>query len=515
MDAHSIPLLARAAQYGDRLALVAEDGQLSYAQLLERSAQAATRLLQARSAANGAAPHPAGLDGARIAFLAPAGLAYAQTTWAIWQAGGVAVPLCTLHPEPELRHVVTDADASLLVAHPAFQERLAPLAESLGLPLLTTTALLAREPVAGPPLPKVSGAAGALILYTSGTTGKPKGVLTTHEILAAQLSSVTRAWEYAPEDRSLLVLPLHHLHGILNILWGTLWAGGVCEMHAQFSAQEVWDRITAQDGLTLFMAVPTIYAKLTMAYRAASPAEQSAMTAGCQALRLMVCGSAALPTTTLNAWREISGHTLLERYGMTEIGMALGNPLHGERRPGHVGTPFPNVEVRIADAQDSPLPEGEIGQIQVRGPNVFHSYFRRPQDTATSFTTDGFFRTGDMAVCEGGVYRILGRASVDILKTGGYKVSALEIEASLREHGDIVDCAVVGLPDPEWGQRVAAAVILSPGSTLDLQRLRDFAKTRLATYKVPTRLLQVDELPRNAMGKVQKPAVAALFEETS
>ena len=227
----------------------------------------------------------------------------------------------------------------------------------------------------------------------------------------------------------------------------------------------------------------------------------------------MVSGSAALPVSTLNRWKEISGHTLLERYGMTEIGMALSNPLEGERVPGSVGTPLPGVEVRLADEQGEAVAPDTPGEIEVRGPGVFKEYWGKPDATAQSFR-NGWFRTGDVAVLENGRYRILGRMNIDILKTGGHKVSALEVEEQLREHPAIAECAVVGVPDPEWGERVAAAVVLrtDEGEALDLEHLRSWAKERLASYKIPSRLLIVDALPRNAMGKVTKPAIVDLFQ---
>jgi malonyl-CoA/methylmalonyl-CoA synthetase len=195
---------------------------------------------------------------------------------------------------------------------------------------------------------------------------------------------------------------------------------------------------------------------------------------------------------------------------MTEIGMALANPLHGERRPGAVGTPLPGLDVRLVDDSGGAVPDGTAGEIEVRGPGVFSEYWQRPEDTRTAFR-DGWFRTGDMAVIEGGTYRLLGRTAVDIIKTGGFKVSALEIEEVLRTHPAISECAVVGLADPEWGERVAAAVELGADVALTLAELQQWAKGHLAPYKVPRALHVVKALPRNAMGKVVKPEVAALF----
>jgi malonyl-CoA/methylmalonyl-CoA synthetase len=225
----------------------------------------------------------------------------------------------------------------------------------------------------------------------------------------------------------------------------------------------------------------------------------------------MVSGSAALPVPVLEKWREISGHVLLERYGMTEIGMALSNPLHGQRFAGSVGTPLPNVEIMLADEDGFSVPQGTPGEIVVRGPGVFLEYWRRPDATSDAFR-NGWFRTGDTAVIENGNYRILGRSSVDIVKTGGYKVSALEIEDVLRSHQAVRDCAVVGVADPEWGEKVCAALSLHEGHRLTLEELRCWAKSILAVYKVPSKMLLVDELPRNAMGKVLKKSVADWFQ---
>ena len=350
-----------------------------------------------------------------------------------------------------------------------------------------------------------------MILYTSGTTSRPKGVVTTHENITAQITSLIEAWEWSADDRIVLCLPLHHVHGIINVVSCAFWSGAVCEMLPRFDANAVWERI-ASGELTLFMAVPTIYVKLIAAWEASSPERRAMLSRGAAQLRLMVSGSAALPVSTLERWREITGHTLLERYGMTEIGMALSNPYRGERVPGSVGTPLPGVEVRLVNDSGEEVTAGTPGGIEVRGANVFAEYWGKPEATREAFR-DGWFRTGDTAVVENGVYRILGRTNIDILKTGGHKVSALEIEETLREHPAVLECAVVGVPDDEWGERVAAALVIKNGEAPDLEQLRAWAKERMAVHKVPSRLLLLDALPRNAMGKVTKPAVRALFEE--
>ncbi len=431
--------------------------------------------------------------------------------WGVWRAGGIAVPLAVSHPPAELEYVIRDAEAETVVVHPDLAAAMQAVRLRPTVRTVTTDQAVGTAPRS--PLPGVAAGRRAMIVYTSGTTGKPKGVVTTHANIVAQVTSLVTAWEWRADDWILLVLPLHHVHGIINVLTCALWAGARCEMLPKFDAERVWGRIAAGE-LTLFMAVPTIYGKLITAWEAAAPERRRAWSAGCAPprMRLMVSGSAALPVQRLERWREISGHVLLERYGMTEIGMALSNPLHGERRPGFVGTPLPGVDVHLVDEAGRPVVRGETtpGEIEVRGATVFLEYWRRPEATAAAFR-DGWFRTGDVAVLDDGAYRILGRSSVDIIKTGGYKVSALEVEEVLRTHPAIAECAVVGVEDPEWGERICAAVERRGEADLTLAALQAWAKERLAPYKIPRALRSVPALPRNALGKVTKRDVAALF----
>ena len=493
----SITLTERAVQHGERTAIIAPEGTFSYRQLLEASGKVAAFLL------NGSGD----LEERPVAFLVPPGFQYVALQWGIWRAGGVAVPLSLSHPRPELEYVLDDTTPAAVIAHPNFADRLKPLAVDRGLRSgLTTDAL---EHTAGK-LPTVAASRRAMILYTSGTTGKPKGVVTTHDTITAQITSLIQAWEWTQNDRILEFLPLHHIHGIVNVISCALWVGAVCEIIPEFDARKVWDRVV-QGGLTLFMAVPTIYVKLIDAWQKSTPADRQKMTEGCRKLRLMVSGSAALPVSTLERWKEVSGHVLLERYGMTEIGMGLSNPLHGKRYPGCVGTPLPGVEARLVDETGTPVAPGKPGEIEIRGKIVFSEYWRKPDETKKAFR-NGWFMTGDVAVVENEIYRILGRSSVDIIKTGGEKVSALEIEGTLLTHPDIQECAVVGVPDPVWGEKVCAAVVLDAGKTLDIEKLRAWGKEHLAPYKVPKDLVVLDKLPRNAMGKIIKPAVKKIFQ---
>ena len=349
-----------------------------------------------------------------------------------------------------------------------------------------------------------------MILFTSGTTGRPKGVVTTHANIEAQIISLVEAWEWEQDDRILLTLPLHHIHGIVNVIGCALWIGARCDMLPSFAADQVVDRLAAGD-LTLYMAVPTIYHRLIAQLEQTSDEAKSAFRDGVGGLRLMVSGSAALPVPVLERWRELSGHTLLERYGMTEIGMGLSNPYRGERIPGSVGMPLPGVEVRLVGDDRSEVSGDEPAEIQVRGPTVFLEYWDRREDTGSAFTSDGWFRTGDTAIVEEGRYRILGRSSIDILKTGGEKVSALEIEEVLLGHQAISEAAVVGVDDPEWGQRVVAVLVAS--GAVEAEEVKEWLKSRLAPHKVPKEFHFTDVLPRNAMGKTIKPEVVAMVEE--
>ena len=258
------------------------------------------------------------------------------------------------------------------------------------------------------------------------------------------------------------------------------------------------------------MGVPTMYVRLIAAWEKAPPARRRRLSEACRKLRLMISGSAALPVSTLARWKDISGHVLLERYGLTETGMVLSNPLLGRRVPGHVGSPLPGVDVRLAREDGTTAHDGEEGGVEVRGETVFPEYWRRPGETATAFR-DGWFRTGDRAVLADGQFRILGRESVDIIKTGGEKVSALEVEEVLRAHPAVDDCAVVGVPDPEWGECVCAAVVPGDPGAPPPEGLREWTKGYLAAYKAPVRTLAVSALPRNSMGKVVKADVCALF----
>jgi len=494
-----IEFIKMLSRYRDNIAVIDGKGSYTYGDLMSYSESVASNLLGDEK----------DLKEKRVAFLIPSSFEYAAVMLGVWRAGGIAVPLCVSHPDPELDYVIENSGAGFVIASPEFEERLRRLAGHRGAGFIAAGDALHPQ---SRPLPRVSEARRAMIIYTSGTTSRPKGVVTTHENLKAQIGSLVEAWEWSRSDFILNVLPLHHLHGILNVLLCALFTGARSELVQGFDSRRVWEKFMERD-YTLFMAVPTIYSRLIRSWDEAGDEEKKLMSGACRRMRLMVSGSAALPVSTLERWREISGHVLLERYGMTEIGMALSNPLRGERMPGRVGTPLPGVEVRLIDDSGGVVAGEGAGEIIVRGKNVFLEYWNNPQATRQAFMEGGWFRTGDLAERSGdGVYRILGRKSVDIIKSGGYKISALEIEEVLREHPFIEECAVVGVEDEEWGERVCAALVLSGNRELSPELLRKWCMERLAPYKIPSRIITVSELPRNQMGKVMKPKVIELFK---
>lgn len=489
-------LLGRVHHWGDRPAVIDPSGTRTYAELDRGARRLAAALLDGRP----------DLEGAPVVVLCRPGHEFLTALLGCWRAGGLAVPLHPDHPLAELAPLVDEAGPVALVASGDHLAGATELARPGALAVLTPDDATTPGAVE---LPEVPDDRAALMVFTSGTTGRPKGAVHTHASVGAQITGMVEAWGWRDTDRTLLVLPLHHVHGIVNVCLTPLWVGAVCEAPGGFDALATWERL-ASGEITVFMAVPTIYARLTATWEGADDGTRARWSRGAARARLMVSGSAALPVSVLERWRAISGHVLLERYGMTEVGMALGNTLD-HRVPGHVGVPFPGVRTRIVDDDGADVAEGEPGELLVQGPQVFAGYWNRPEATAEAFD-DGWFRTGDVAVVTPDGHRLLGRSSVDILKSGGEKVSALEIEEVFRTHDRVADCAVVGLPDDEWGDRVAMAMVPAPGLAAPSARdLRAWGKQRLAPAKVPVDYLVVDTLPRNAMGKVTKPAVRDLF----
>ncbi|XP_049720115.1 malonate--CoA ligase ACSF3, mitochondrial isoform X1 [Elephas maximus indicus] len=535
----SAPVFTRALAFGDRTALVDQHGHHTYRDLYQRSLRLSQEICRLRACTSG------DLGEERVSFMCSNDASYVVAQWASWMSGGIAVPLHSKHPATQLEYFIQDSRSSVVVAGPGHLELLGPVASRLGVPLLP----LLPDVYTGAADGLVEGEAparnwkergwkerGAMIVYTSGTTGRPKGVLSSHGNVSSMVTGLVDKWAWTPDDVILHVLPLHHVHGMVNKLLCPLWVGATCVMLPKFSAEQVWEKFLSSETprVNLFMAVPTIYSKLIDYYdkRFTQPHVQDYVRAVCkEKIRLMVSGSAALPLPVLEKWRDITGHTLLERYGMTEIGMALSNPLTAARLPGSVGTPLPGVEVRIVsespqrdahsyavhaegnerETKVTPGFEEKEGELLVRGPSVFREYWDKPEETKNAFTPDGWFKTGDTAVFKDGRYWIRGRTSVDIIKSGSYKLSALEIERHLLAHPSITDVAVIGVPDMTWGQRVTAVVTLRDGHSLSQQQLREWAKGVLAPYAVPSELLLVEEIPRNLMGKINKKELLRQF----
>ena len=463
----------------DRTAVRDAQGAHSFASIEARAAAVSTALRGGR----------ASLAGERVALLCAPGAAFVASFFGVLRAGGCVVVLSPQHPHAESAYFLSDAHVRVVIATPDH----AAQAASLGARVLDPTAL---DPSA-PQAPEAAPAPDALQLYTSGTTARPKGVVLTLENLGVQASLLHEAWAWRPDDVLLHVLPLHHMHGLAIAMLPALTAGACAWMHARFDAKTAWEDMASA---TVFMAVPTIYAKLFSAWDDADEPTRARWAKNASALRLATSGSAALPVGLAERWRAVAGDIPLERFGMTEIGVGLGNPLAGPRKPGSVGRPLPTVEARVVDHGK----DATTGELWIRGPSVFVRYFEREDATRSAFE-DGWFKTGDtVTVDSDGTYRVLGRTSVDILKSGGYKLSALEIEEALREHPSVGEVAVVGLPDETWGDRVVACVV-ARGAAPSEAELRAFARERLAAYKVPKEFVLLEELPRNAVGKVVKP----------
>ena len=479
-----------------RIALVDDTASHTYGEVNSRIDRFATGLLGGRG----------DLEEEPIAFFLPASLDYVTCMHGVWRAGGIAVPLNVASAVSELDHYLTSAKVTRMFAQAGAPDELRELCASLGIELLTVAELLAEAPGE---LPEIDPGRRAMMLFTSGTTSKPKGTVSTHRTIRAQITTLIDAWCWTEDDVIPLFLPLHHIHGIINILSCGLWAGATVHLFAGLDIPKVTSQVAA-GVYNVFMAVPTVYVKLIQYLETRDEKEVAAVCAGFKAMRLNISGSAACPVKLFEQWRGLTGQVLLERYGMTEIGMGISNPYHGERRAGHVGQPLPGVEVQLFDESNQPVEgEGNPGEIRIKGDNVFLEYWGNEEATRKSFV-DGWFRTGDMAVIEDGYYRIMGRTSVDIIKSGGYKLSALEIEGVLLTHEEIAEVAVIGAEDELWGEAVTAFVVTKSGGELDYAELKSWCNERMSSYKIPKHVKRLDALPRNAMGKVTKPSLKSI-----
>ena len=481
----------------NNIALVEAKASFTYAEVERRTTEFASGLLGQSS----------DLAEARIAFLVPAGLDYVTVLHGIWRAGGIAIPLNVGATESEWAHCLSSTGVTRVVSIEPYRATIQPLCDSLSIEVSGVSDYLMGTISA---LPELAPERKAMIIFTSGTTSKPKGVVTTHGNIAAQITALVDAWAWQATDVIPLFLPLHHVHGIIAVLSCALWAGATVHVMPTLALDALCQQV-ANDTYSLFMAVPTIYVKLIDHLDAMEASKSEPILEGFANMRLNVSGSAACPVVVFDTWQELTGQALLERYGMTEIGMALSNPYEGDRRAGYVGQPLPGVDVCLIDEAGNVVKEeGVSGEIRIQGQTVFLEYWDNPEATAKSFV-EGWFCTGDIGVLEAGYYRIMGRSSIDIIKSGGYKLSALEIENKLLDHPAIAEVAVLGIEDRTWGEAVAAVVVLKSGGELTLAALKDWCDGKLSAYKIPKKLLLQDSLPRNAMGKVTKPALKAHF----
>lgn len=574
-----VPVFRRALLFPTRVALQDEVGIYTYAGLH----QAASALCSEISV------QLVGETGRTIAYMCNNDASHVIVQWAIWMSGNIAVPLTPLHPAEMLKYFLEDSMSSLVVCTQEYEKLLRPITLEINKPLLITgkdkeiTAQLYQpnssflKPKPEDSLVDVArsnawyGNTEALIIYTSGTTSKPKGVVWTHSMLQTQISALHNAWQYSANDVVLHALPLHHIHGQLNSMLASLAAGSRIRILPSFASHNVWARLLGMGErddtkVTVFHGVPAMYARLAADHDkmfAEPKTAEYVKTALASRMRLMCAGSAPLPLTLFHKWEQISGIRLLERYGMSEAGMALSNPYKPveDRTVGYVGLPLPGISARIAGKTDGgqlePLvtvecaePEAQIsldrlglqsskdlfvdsesyewkplkvtkhkegkdgiyeGELLLQGPGVFTRYWNiAPQLESKDFTIDGWFRTGDTASFDG-KFKILGRTSVDIIKTGGYKVSALQVESAILEHPSVADAAVLGIEDETYGEIVSAVIVLKEKCDISLKELKDESGKRLAPYQLPKTMLVVDEMPRNVMGKLDKKEIRRLF----
>jgi malonyl-CoA/methylmalonyl-CoA synthetase len=421
------------------------------------------------------------------------------------RAGAVYLPLNTAYTLAELEYFIGDAEPSLVVCDPKAREGLQAIAARLGGAAVETldasgggglADLAAAQPARFADVAR-TGDDLAAILYTSGTTGRSKGAMLTHANLAANARVLMRQWRFTVDDVLLHALPIFHIHGLFVAMNVTLTAGASLILLPKFDPEAM---LRLMPEATVMMGVPTFYVRLLQDDRLNRELTGS--------VRLFVSGSAPLLAETHRQWRERTGHAILERYGMTETGMNTSNPYDGERVAGTVGPPLPGVELRIADPETgTTLAQGEVGMIEVRGPNVFKGYWRMPDKTAAEMRADGFFVTGDLGLIdERGYVQIVGRGK-DLIITGGYNVYPKEVESEIDALDGVVESAVIGLPHPDLGEGVTAVVAVEKGAALEEAAMLRALSERLAGFKRPKRVLFVDDLPRNTMGKVQKAAL--------
>ncbi len=546
-----------AQQQPERPAIFFEEQTISYGQLSANVEQFAYAL-----AASGIQ------SGDRIALFLDNCPTFVIAYLGIQLAGGVVVLINTQYRQVELQHILTDAGVRLCVTSMAGREELLQLAAPMLTTLIIVQEVSSECAVSNAPdtnkLPDVMSEtlveqnmnmlsyadfvargsddaglrsqlpltmpeadAAAVIGYTSGTTGQAKGALLLQRNLIANIAAVTTAWHWTDNDRLLLTLPLFHVHGLMVGIHGTLFKGASVHLKRKFDATDVLSTLQQDASISLFFGVPTMYIRLLAEVERQGVQPRQEVSAGravsnipdsrkLPALRLFVSGSAPLSSQVFAEFEHIFGQPILERYGMTETLMNLTNPYEGERRAGTVGRPFPGQEARVVAVRSrQPLPAGEIGEIEVRGPHVFAGYWNRPDATAEAFSADSWFKTGDLGwYSDDGYYTITGRAR-ELIISGGYNIYPREIEDVLALHPAVAEVAVIGISEPEMGEQVVAIVVAQEGYTPNVADIVAFCRERLASYKKPRQIVFVTELPRNALGKIQKHLLVKQLQEGS
>ena len=483
---------ADADRGGDAPFLILPDGaRLTRAEFADLAARLAARLL-----ALGAR------KGDRIACRAEKSPEALALCVACARVGMVFVPLNTAYTPPEVDYFVGDSRPAVFVCDENSRTALRPSAEKVGAVLQTLNADGGGTLTDGldneAPAPPASCGADdpACALYTSGTTGRPKGAILTHRNLESNARTLAKLWRFSPDDVLLHALPVFHIHGLFTASFTMLAAGAAMIFAPKFDAAETARLLP---GATAMMGVPTYYSRLL------SLPESEFNRDAAKGIRVFISGSAPLPAEVHAAFEKRTGHRILERYGMSETGMTASNPIDGERRPGAVGFPLPEVEMRITDEKTGgELPPGRAGMIEARGPNIFKEYWRMPEKTRAAFRDDGFFITGDLGrFDDDGYLRIVGRVS-DMIVTGGLNMYPSEVEAAINALPGISESAVVGAPHPDFGEGAVAFIVPEKNAAPDEGEIVAALRKRLANFKIPKRTISIDALPRNTMGKVQK-----------
>ncbi len=483
----------------EEIFLETDDGRsYSRAQLAFQSAQYAHALIEAGAA-----------RGDRIAAQIDKSPASLFLYLACLRSGLVYLPLNTAYQRSELAYFLGDAKPSVVVCAPQSLDLMRELAHGRTqvLTLDEQGNGTLKDAAANQPGEFETVDAGpddlAVIIYTSGTTGRSKGAMVTHRNLRSNARILVNYWGFSDRDVLLHALPVFHVHGLFVANHCALLSGAKMLWHRKFDAKRVVHDLARA---TVMMGVPTFYTRLL--------SESGFGREACPNMRLFISGSAPLQMETFTQFHARTGHTILERYGMSEAGMITSNPLNGERRGGTVGFPLPGVSVRVADDHDRSMSAGAIGAIQIKGENVFAGYWQMPEKTAEEFTADGYFRTGDVGtVDDGGYVSIVGRAK-DLIISGGFNVYPKEIELALDALPGVTESAVIGVPHADFGEAVIAVVVARAGAHLDPGELIATLKSNLANFKVPKQIHLVNDLPRNAMGKVQKAVLRQRFSNT-